>query len=107
MNPYNCSIITSYDQLSDTEIKEFWNKSVCMDDWDIILIFPSDILYIFETDGEETISDDYGNILKKKVKKYCPKDQSLDNLLRSFNENKWYKIELNGREVAVGVGYHS
>ncbi len=30
----------------------------------------------------------------------------FDNFLRGSYKDVWYKIELNGKEVAVGVSYH-
>ncbi len=104
MNPYNCSIITSYDQLTKAEVKEFWDKGVCMDDWDVILILPPEILEEFETD--DVVYDEDGYSCRRKVKKYRPKDYVFDSFLRGSYKDVWYKIELDGKEVAVGVSYH-
>lgn len=103
-------LYTDRDSFTKEEIEYFWKSGISLDDWDYMIFFPPEILEEYEEEEE-----DYSYELKVweykrrkiTVKKYRPKDYAIERLLRGCYDNKWYKINFRGAEIAIGIAYHA
>ena len=73
------------DTLSQEVIDDLWTAGVDMDDWDYVVI------------GHPCILDASDE----------PIQYHRARLLTGVCENRWYRVTLRGREMAVGVAYHA
>lgn len=103
----------------EKERQEFWDQGISLDDWDYMLLFPSEILMeeeYEENDRWEDYSPKYdkkNNPVLVKKKRWILNYEvlggdyyTLDNLLNGCYDNKWYKAKYQGQEYAIGVAYH-
>lgn len=101
---------TDLDSFSKEEIEYLWKVGVCLDDWDYMLFFPPEVLEEYEVEEEDWSYEMKEWEYKRpmiKVKQYRPKDYNIDRLLTGCCNNKWYKINFRGAEIAIGIAYHS
>lgn len=85
------------EDLTREQIEALWGAGVCMDDWDYIIIGPASILkrpcwYVAD---DPDADDEWG-----------PTSHYVAALLNGPCYDKWYRVELDGLPVAVGVAYH-
>ncbi len=99
---YQATIITDYNQLTETEVRELWDVGVCMDDWDYMIILPKEVLT-----GETVERIDYATMQSFKTVEYYPKDCDIERLLVGCCSNAWYKVKFRGILCAIGVAYHA
>lgn len=90
------TVIQSGD-LTQEEMDYFWDKGICLDDYDYMLVCPSNIIkkVTHNYEGEEPYED------------YEPSSYTFERLLTGCCSNKWYKIEFRGKKAALGIAYHA
>jgi hypothetical protein len=69
-------------------IDELWDQGVNLDDWDYLIIAPVDQIEWVGDEPEPAWNNPLGR------------------LLTGCCANRWYKVQWDGQEVALGVAYH-
>ena len=84
--------VIQHGDLTQEEMDYFWDKGICLDDYDYMLVCPP-------------------NIIKKVVDQeepcYEPISYTFERLLTGCFENKWYRVNFRGKKVALGIAYHA
>lgn len=82
------------DNLTRQEKDFLWDQNVNMDDWDYMLLLPSD-----------TEVTKYTNEYDKETVE--PNNYEVNRLLTGCCSNRWYYITFRGDKYLAGIAYHS
>lgn len=82
------------DELTREERNAFWDQNINMDDWDYMVLLPSDF-------PAQPKPNEYNMPL------VTIEDYSVERLLRDNYKNRWYRGVFRGKEYVIGITYHS
>ncbi len=86
------------DDLTDEEVESLWQQGVNMDDWDYMLLGPTDLIHAVK------VRDAWD---QSEAMVFEGKDWWLGNMLSGSSSNRWYRAKLRGKEWAMGIAYHA
>ena len=110
----NLEFVTSYDRdfggsFTDDELDSLRKQGVTVEDWDIAIFAPVEVLEeYFDVERVESISK-YGHVeYRDEVVKKFRVEYDLHGLIDSSCaiEPRWYLVNWKGEECALGIKYH-
>ena len=81
-------LILMPEDLTPKEIDALDKQSVCMEDWDYMIVI----------DPAKLVKNDEG--------RWSVTDYTLERLLTGCCDNVWYKVKFRGRTCGIGIAYH-
>ena len=79
-----------------------WEQGISLDDVDYMLITHNTKL--FHNVENEDLSD--WDIPSAEAQRVIPDDYDIERLINRADDNRWYRANVNGKDVVVGVAYH-